>query len=262
MRKLSTILTILTLSSFLTGCGFEIVDTGRRGLKVEFGKVTSEPLPEDIYFYNPFTTDVIEIDVRERKLEGETYAFTKDTQNVKLAYSLTYYPDPAKIKELYVQFGSAWEEKIVNQVVLGSMKDAIGQWIADDLVSKREVAKDSAEKEITEALATRSIMVTRLDFTNLDFDDAYEKAVEEKVVAVQNAAKAKNVTVQIMEEAKQKIETAKADAESMRIKSNALSQNKSLIGYEIATRWNGVLPQIMLGNGSMPMLDLSKLKSE
>lgn len=253
---------LILISLNLTACGFEIVDTGYRGLKVQFGEIVSEPLQEGLYFYNPMSSDIIELDVRERKIESETFAFTKDTQNVKIKYALTYYPDPLKIGSLYKQFGKDWEEKIVAQVVLGSMKDAVGQYNADDLVAKREVAKNAAEKEILEALKSRSVTVTRLDFINLDFDDAYEKAVEDKVVAIQNAAKAKNVTQSIIEEARQKIETAKAEAEAMRIKTQALSQNKGLTAYEAATRWDGKLPQIMLGSGTMPMIDLSKIKND
>ena len=51
---------------------------------------------------------------------------------------------------------------------------------------------------------------------NLDFDDAYEKAVEAKVVAIQRAAEAKNETVQIEEQAKQTVKTAQAEAEAGR----------------------------------------------
>lgn len=242
----------------LSGCGFEVVDTGRRGLKVRFGEVVSKPLPEGIYFYNPFTSDIKEVSVQEEKLEDVTQAFTRDTQNVNITYAVTYYPNPDMVDYIYKQFGYQWDSKIIKPAVLGSIKDVVGQYIADDLVGKREMAKAAAQKELVESLAQRNIIVTRLDFVNLDFDDAYEKAVEEKVVAVQGASKAKNETVRIQEEAKQKIETAKAEAEAMRIKTQALSQNKGLVDYEAVQRWDGKLPQYMFGN-SIPMLNLKGL---
>ena len=64
-----------------------------------------------------------------------------------------------------------------------------------------------------------------------DFDDAYEHAVEQKVVAIQSAQQAKNETVRIEEQAKQTIVTAKAQAEAMTIQSEALSKNK---GYRFS----------------------------
>lgn len=98
-------------------------------------------------------------------------------------------------------------------------------------------------------------MISQLNFVNLDFDDAYEKAVEDKSVALQTALKAKNESVKIQEEANQKVMTAKAEAEAMKIKNEALSKNPALIQYEIATKWDGKLPQYMLG-GAVPLLNL------
>lgn len=245
----------------LVGCGFEVVDTGRRGIETRFGEVVGEPLPEGLHFYNPFTSDVLEYAVRQETWSDKTMIFTKDTQTVTVEFSITYSADPKFVTQLYKEFGyeSDLVTKIVKPVSLGSIKDAIGQVIADELVSKREQVTKRALQEVTENLAVRHVLVSDLQFTNLDFDDAYEKAVEEKVVATQNAQRAKNETVTVEEQAKQTVLAAKAEAESMRIKSQALAQNKGLVDFEIATRWNGVLPTMMMGN-TIPMLNLEGLK--
>lgn len=252
MRYIVTIFAAITLSA----CGFEVVDTGYRGVETNFGKVVGSPLEEGLHFYNPFTSDITEIDVREQKIEGTTVSFTKDTQSVTLQYALTYYPSKEKVTTLYQQFGKDYAEKIINQVVLGSIKDSVGQYIADELVQSREKVKANAQKEMTENLASRDIVVTRLDFVNLDFDDAYERAVEAKVVAIQKAAEAKNKTVEVDEVAKQTIKMATAEAEAMRIKSNALSQNKGLVQFEAVQKWNGILPVNMYGTAPIPFLNL------
>lgn len=245
----------------LCGCGIERIDEGYRGVKKTWGKVDQQPLPPGLYFYNPISSDILELEVREKKIESTTSAFTKDTQTVQVSYALTYYPDPVKITALYSQFGHDWDQKIVVQAVLGGIKDTIGQYIADDLVSKREVAKKAAENELAVSLAQRSVIVTRLDFTNLDFDDAYERAVESKVVAVQKAAEAKNHTVEVEENAKQTVKSAQADAEAMRIKSQALAQNKGLVQYEAIQKWDGKLPVNMFGNAT-PIINLGNLGNE
>lgn len=246
---------------FLSACGFEVVDTGRRGLKTRFGEIVEKPLPEGLYFYNPFTTDIKEFDIREQKLEEKTQAFTRDTQNVDITFAVTYYPQPDKVDFLFKQFGWDWQEKIIKPAVLGSIKDVVGQYIADDLIGKREIAKKAAQEELVQSLKARDVVVTRLEFVNLDFDDAYERAVEQKVVAIQEAAKAKNDTVKVQELAKQTVERAKADAEAMRIKTQALSQNKGLVQYEAIQKWDGKLPAYMFGN-SVPMINLDKIKQE
>lgn len=250
LRALSCVL----LGGVLTGC-FQIIDTGFRGVKARYGEIQGEPLPEGLYFYNPLTSSIIELDVREQKFEETTECFTRDTQNVRITYAMTYYPDPIKIHQIYKQFGANWEGKIIIPATRGSIKDVVGKYIADDLVYKREEAKLASERELQENLGSRGVLVTRLDFTNLDFDDAYEQAVEAKVTAVQKAAEAKNKTVEVEEQARQQIIHAEAEAKSMRIRSEALSQNKSLVEYEAVQKWNGELPQYMMGS-SVPFLNL------
>lgn len=252
---------IIVCALFLSACGFEQVDEGYRGIKSEWGKVVGDPLTPGLHFYNPVSSNIVEMDVREHKIEATTEAFTRDTQKVEVTYVVTFFPDQNSIGTLYSQFGYKWDEKIVVQTVLGSIKDVIGQYIADDLVSKRETAKMAAETELRTALHSRNIIVTRLDFTNLNFDSAYEKAVEAKVVAIQKAAEAKNHTVEVEEQSKQVVMSAKAEAEAMRIKSQALAQNKGLIDFTIAEKWNGQLPEVMLGSGSTPLINFDNLRN-
>lgn len=258
MKKLTV---VLALSQLVSACGFEVVDTGRRGIKINLGEVVGEPLPEGLHFYNPFTSDIREFNIREEKWESDTQVFTRDTQQVTVAFVVTYYADPKAVNKIYKEVGGEADltEKIIKPVAMGSMKDAIGQVIADELVGKREAVTKSALAEVRENLAARNVIVTDLQFTNLDFDAAYEKAVEEKVVAIQNAAKEKNQTVQIEEQAKQTVLSAKATAEAMKIQTEALKQSKSLVEYEAVKKWDGQLPQYIFGGGAVPFIDVAKI---
>lgn len=251
----------LIASSVLVSCGFEVVDTGNRGIQIRYGEVIGEPLPEGFYWYNPFTTSIKEFNVQETKWEAVTPIFTKDTQRVDVTFAVRYHPEYALVGKLFREVGREHDlaEKVVQPMVVGALKDAVGRVIADELVSKREDVKNSALLEVREHLRERGVNVTDLQFTNLDFDDAYEKAVEEKVVATQDAQKAKNVSVQIAEQAKQTVMTAQAAAEAMRIKSQALAQNHGLVEFEAVQKWDGALPQIILGGGSIPFIDMKSI---
>lgn len=249
------LLLMVIASLTLTGCGFEIVDTGYRGVETRFGEVVGEPLPEGLHFYNPITSDIKEISVRERVLAETTGAYTKDKQTANIGYALNWAPVPAKVGELYKTYGT--EEMVAQTVVLpavrGNLKVAIGQLDADGMIMTRETARASAEKLIKDELAEKYIHVSSLNFTDIDFDDAYEAAVRAKVVAVQEAEKAKNETVKIREEANQRVISAKAEAEAMKIQSEALSQNKGLIEYERVKKWSGNYPMVMTGNATTIM---------
>jgi len=51
-------------------------------------------------------------------------------------------------------------------------------------------------------------------------------------------------------------DTAKANAESMTIRANALSQNPKLVEWEAVQKWNGELPNYMLG-GATPFINMT-----
>jgi prohibitin 1 len=242
----------------LTSCGFKVVGTGNRGVKVRFGEVIGEPLTEGLYFYNPFTTGIKQISIQDEKFSQRTSIFTKDTQRTDIEFAAIWHIDPTYVGQLYKQVGTQdeIEEKILKPVVLAGLKDAIGQVIADELIGKREGVTSSALETVKRNLSDRHIIVSGLQFTNIDFDNAYEKAVEQKVVAIQDAQKAKNKTVQVEEEAKQTVKRATAEAESMKIKSQALAQNKGLVQFEAVQKWDGKLPVNMYGNAPIPFLNL------
>ena len=65
--------------------------------------------------------------------------------------------------------------------------------------------------------------------------------------------------LQVEEEAKQKLLSAEAEAKSLSIRANALTRNKALVEYEAVKKWDGKLPEYMMGN-SVPFVKLGTNK--
>jgi regulator of protease activity HflC (stomatin/prohibitin superfamily) len=95
-----------------------------------------------------------------------------------------------------------------------------------------------------------------VEILDISFKTKFEDAVEAKQIAEQEANRAKNLTVKIKEEAEQKIIAAEADAKAMSVRAKALEQNKSLVEYEAVMKWDGHLPQYMMGN-TVPFINLN-----
>lgn len=256
--KLTIIGIFAVIVLFLSFSGVTQVNTGFRGVKTSFGKiVTDQPLVEGLYFYSPFTTQIVEMDIRTQKRSGHTESYSKDAQTVSLSYSVNYALNSDAVLKTYQTIGTDWEEKIVPQIVEAKLKEIVGHYIAIDIISSRDKVKALMFDDLKSALSVNGITLSNLELQNLDFSDAFEMATEAKVVAIQNADQAKNKTVQITEESKQKIITAQADSESMRIKSQALSQNQALVQYNAVEKWNGELPKlVVIGQGSGQMLNI------
>lgn len=253
MKRIALITTIA-----LSSCGFEIVDEGNRGIKKTLGEVDSQVKAPGIHFYNPFISGIDEFEVREQKTEADASCYTKDIQTVTIKFVATYFANPQSVIGIFKQYGWEWKEKAVMPAVQSRIKDVVGQYAADDLVAKREKATNEAFEHLKTLLAERGVSLGSLSFVNMDFNDEYERAVEAKVVAVQKANEAKNKTVEIEEQAKQTVLSAKAEAESMRIRAAALSQNKGLVEFEAVQKWNGVLPVNMYGGAPVPFINIQK----
>jgi prohibitin 2 len=238
------------------GCGIKVVDTGQRGIKTRFGEITSESLPEGLYFYNPLTSNIVEIDTRVQRQDGETDTYTRDVQQAAIKYTLNYRLQQNAAHLMYRDIGRDWEQKLIPQVVLGTLKEVVGKWDAVDLISNRDKAASTAFESIRTNLAERNVEVSRFEITDIAYTSEFENSVEQKVIAQQKAIEEQNRTKQIEEQARQKVLSAEAEAKSIQIRAQALEQNAKLVEWEAVQKWNGVLPQYMLGGGAMPFINL------
>ena len=244
----------------VAGCGIKVVDTGQRGIKTRFGEVVSESLPEGLYFFNPLTSAIVEMDTRVQRVDAETDTYTRDVQQAAIKYTLNYRLQQNAAHLMYRDIGRDWEQKLIPQVVLGTLKEVIGVWDAVDLISNRDKAANAAFESIRSSLSERNVEVSRFEITDISYTKEFENSVEQKVIAQQKAIEEQNRTKQIEEQARQKVLSAEAEAKSMQIRAEALEQNAKLVEWEAVQKWNGVLPQYMLGSGTTPFINLTPRK--
>ena len=162
---------------------------------------------------------------------------------------------------MYRDVGRDWEQKLIPQVVLGTLKEVVGKWDAVDLISNRDKAAATAYDAIAKNLGDRNVEISRFEITDISYTAEFETSVEQKVIAQQKAIEEQNRTKQIEEQARQKVLSAEAEAKSMQIRAEALEQNAKLVEWEAVQKWNGVLPQYMLGGGATPFINLSPGKN-
>jgi prohibitin 2 len=255
---------VLLLLPVLAACGFEVVDTGHRGVKTTFGEVDMKAgsMPEGFYMYNPLTSSIREMDVRVKRLQNTTNTYTKDVQQADITYVVNYQIQPDKAHVMFKEVGVKWEDTILVPIVEGAFKQVIGQWDAVELISNREKATKAAMKAVHDALSARGVNIVGLEMTNIAYQKAFEHAVEQKVTAIQKAIEEQNRTKQVQEKAKQTVLSAQAEAESMRIRANALQQNAKLVEYEMVLAWKAggsKVPDTLIisgGGGAVPFLNL------
>lgn len=253
----SPILIVTLFIIFVVICNpIAMVGVGERGVKVTLGKVSDESYGEGIHLITPFISKIKNMDVKTQKRHMETAVYTKDIQQARITYVINYNLQPANVYKMYREVGMGYEDTILMPAVEGTIKDVIGKWNAQDLVANREKATKEILSKLQKHLNDNYINVTDFQMVGINYSEVFERAIENKVTAEQEALKAKNKTVQIQEEAKQKLISAEAEAKSMSIRAHALTQNKALVEYEAVQKWDGKLPEYMLGN-SIPFINVN-----
>ena len=232
-----------------------IVGVGERGVKVTLGQTSPVALEEGVHFVMPFISTVKKMSVKTVKSNIATMAQSKDIQQARIVYVVNYNLQPENAPKMWRTVGRDYVSVVVMPTVEGIVKDTIGKWNAQDIVANREKVASEVLFKLNEKLGPKYINVSDFQITEIQYSQAFEQAIESKVTAEQEALKAKNKTVQVQEEARQKIIASEAEAKSMAIRAQALTQNKNLVEYEAVQKWDGKLPQYMMGN-SVPFVHL------
>jgi regulator of protease activity HflC (stomatin/prohibitin superfamily) len=234
---------------------FVQIGTGERGIVLNFGAYSGEIMQPGLRWRWPIMQSVVQMDVQTQKAETDVSAASSDLQSVRTTVALNYHLDPAKVGELYQKLGRDFEGRVIAPAVQEAVKSVTARFTAEELITQRQQVKEDTRIVITDRLARDFITVEDLSIVDFRFSDSFDKSIEAKVTAEQDALAAKNKLEQVKFEAQQKIETAKADAESIRIQAQALAQNQELVKLKAVEKWDGKLPTYMLGE-SVPFVDL------
>lgn len=235
------------------------VAPGFRGVLVVLGKVQPHSYVNGVGVKWPFISDMVPMDIRTTTVSEKTSSYTADVQTAELSYTFTYDLVPGNVHILYETVGTDYVAKKLKPVLNDVLKDVIGRWQAQDLVANRDKARTEVLNGLRERLDKRFFQNLTFQIIEVDYSDAFEKAIENKVIADQKAQEAANNTRRVQEEANQKIISAKAEAEAMEIKTAALAKNHGLTEYEAVQKWDGKLPNYMMG-GTVPFLNLGTVK--
>ena len=135
----------------------------------------------------------------------------------------------------------------------------VGQIQAQVLVSRRDSAREVILQQLKERVDKQFIQNVGFELKDITYSHRFETAIEDKVIADQKAQEAINNTRRVTEEAEQKRIVAEAEANAMKVKAAALAENKKLVEYEAVQKWDGKLPNYMMGE-TVPFINLGNQK--
>jgi len=259
MKILAIIGSVLALILIVALSPFTLVDAGHRSVLTKFGQVQDEVLGEGFHFISPLASPH-EYDIRTQKVEANASAASKDLQNVQTRIAVNFHINPDKVRFLFQETQGGYQETLIDPAVQESVKAATAQFTADELVTKRQEVKETIRTALTSREAMKFFVVEDVSIVNFSFSESFNNAIEAKVKAEQDALASKNKLEQTKYEAEQKVVAATAEAESIRIQAQAVTQQggKDYVQLQAIQKWNGQLPNQFVPGSALPFINLNQ----
>lgn len=244
MKYLLILLTALSLTS----CS--IVGPGERGIRTNFGAVSTTILEPGIHLWFPLIMGLTTMDVQIQKSEIKTDAASKDMQDVLTVFALNWHLQPDKVAAIYQQVGTNWYvlENIISPAISEVLKAATAKKTAEEILTKRHELKVEIDKDIKTRMSVYGIVIDEINITNITFSKDFAHAVEQKQIAEQRAKQAEYEAVRAEKDAVAEVNKARGQSEAQRLLQKTLT--KDVLMLEYLKRWDGKLPSVLTGGGN------------
>ena len=280
---------LLVIAFIIVPFSFHTVNTGELAVVRHLGKITDvrdAGTNFDLWFVNKYE----KYDTKVQNVDIVTAAYSSDAQTMEVAMTLQYQIMPDKVIDIATQYGSlAVLQSRIQSIAVEKTKAVLSSYKAMDIIAQRASISPAVEDAIKDAIGEEYfVKVNTVVLSNIDFSDAFEQAVEDKMIAEQAklkadyenekkvaaaeaeaAAKLKEAQAQIeiaqaaadakLKEALAQKAIAEAEAEALLIKAEAeaaandiiaKSVTQELLDKILAENWDGKLPDTYVGDGS------------
>jgi len=243
------------------------------------GGVDKTPLGPGLHGRNPVLTSIVEYPTfmqtlvltrasTEGSLENdEINVNSQEGQPLSVDVSMSFELDPTRVPQLYQTFRTdiaSIQHGYVKQTIRQALQEVIGsEQIADIIGPKKAEAVGRAQGLVATRLAPYGIIVKQFTLNELRAPETVMQAINTKNVMQQQALTAQNElqkntfqaqgdSIKAVGRAKAILAEAQAQAQANELLAKSISG--SLVQYEMAKKWNGVMPQV--SGASMPMIQM------
>ncbi len=229
---------------------FVLVGAGERGVVFNrFSGVSRAELGEGLHVIVPWAQSVTRYDVKSQTYTmsaasneansdaGNTNdalsALTRDGLPVALEMSIRFHPDPEQVWRLHQSVGQDYVSKILRPQIRSHVRMVVSKYPVTDVYGPRRAQMiDQMTARLRQKFAQNNVVLDEVLLRDVSFSAQFQAAIEQKQVAQQDVSRMAFERERADKERRQKIIVAEGEAQSIRLKAAALSQNPDLTRYE------------------------------
>ena len=216
----------LILASAGLGCG-TMVQPGEMGIKytpLNEPGLEADAHPEGFYFQWPWN-GMVKYDVTYKTTEEPVEVLTVDDLHVPVKATVTYRPSPSHLRELHLELGPGFYEKVIRPNFVSLLRTEFGNHKHNDLARQSPAIEKKVLAQLKTALEGLPMDISQVAITHIEFDRGVTKAISEKLVK-QELLEQKKFEVEIAEsDAEIARRKAKGDSDAVRIHSEGEAQS-------------------------------------
>ena len=244
----------------MAASGTYVIRPGYRGVEVTMGKVSAAFKPEGFGLKAPFVTTIYPVSIRQQTAEDKAECYSSDLQQIVIQVRILFRIPEASVVNLFQGYDGDVFGSLIAPRVLEALKEVTALQSAEQIVKNREQIKTKA-LELARNKVTTLLIIEDIVIENIALTKELEHAIEQKMVQEQEAAKAKYIQQRAQIEADTAVIKAKGEAESIKIRGQALKDNPAFVDLQIVDRWDGIAP-LVIGGGGGVMMNMSDLERQ
>jgi len=252
LARLIGIAILIFVVIIMASSGTYVVRPGYRGVEVTMGKVSAAFKPEGFGLKMPLATEVHPVSIRQQTAEDKAECYSADLQQITVQLRVLFRIPEASVVKLFQEYHGEVFASLIAPRVQEALKEVTALQSAEQVVKNRDQIKtgalDLTRKKIGQLLVVEDIVIENIALTR-----ELERAIEQKMVQEQEAAKAKFIQQRAQIEADTAVIKAKGEAESIKIRGQALKDNPAFVDSQIVDRWDGIAPLVIGGGGNVVM---------